>query len=55
MHLKSADKNLRRELNASQKNYLRERRREERHQERGSSSAAPEEADMHSLQESSHH
>ncbi|KAI8361276.1 splicing factor U2AF subunit [Mortierella sp. GBAus27b] len=44
MHLKSADKNLRRELYASQRNYLRERRREDRQRDRSHSSAAPEDA-----------
>ncbi|KAG0301112.1 hypothetical protein BGZ98_008605 [Dissophora globulifera] len=56
MHLKSSDRNLKRELYASQRNYLREKRREERHKDRSSrSSAAPEDADMHSHRESSLH
>ncbi|KAF9287765.1 hypothetical protein BGZ68_001310 [Mortierella alpina] len=56
MHLKSADRNLKRELFASQKNYQREKRREERHRDRSThSSAAPEDPEAHSHRESSHH
>ncbi|KAI1315244.1 hypothetical protein EDD11_001076 [Mortierella claussenii] len=42
MHLKSADKNLKRELYASQRNYQREKRRDDRHRDQSHSSAAPE-------------
>ncbi|ORZ27125.1 splicing factor U2AF subunit [Lobosporangium transversale] len=42
MHLKSADRNLKRELYASQRNYLREKRREEqRHRDERRSSTVP--------------
>ncbi|KAF9171537.1 hypothetical protein BGX21_007821 [Mortierella sp. AD011] len=54
MHLKSADRNLKRELYASQRNYLREKRREERHGERSHSSAAPEDAEMRHREPSIH-
>ncbi|KAF9351627.1 hypothetical protein BGX26_010405 [Mortierella sp. AD094] len=54
MHLKSADRNLKRELYASQRNYLREKRREDRHGERSHSSAAPEDAEMRLREPSVH-
>ncbi|KAH7051799.1 splicing factor U2AF 26 kDa subunit-like protein [Linnemannia elongata] len=55
MHLKSADRNLKRELFASQRNYQREKRREERNRDHSHhSSVAPEDAE-HMNRESSHH
>ncbi|KAF9329794.1 Splicing factor U2AF 26 kDa subunit [Podila minutissima] len=42
MHLKEVDRNLKKELYASQRNYQREKRREERHRDRSHSTAAPE-------------
>ncbi|KAG0085484.1 Splicing factor U2AF 26 kDa subunit [Podila epicladia] len=41
MHLKEVDRNLKKELYASQRNYQREKRREERHRDRSHSTAAP--------------
>ncbi|KAF9139343.1 hypothetical protein BGX30_008074 [Mortierella sp. GBA39] len=56
MHLKSADRNLKRELFASQRNYQREKRREERHRDHSHhSSVAPEEAEHMNPEQPSHH
>ncbi|KAG0051891.1 hypothetical protein BGZ83_003218 [Gryganskiella cystojenkinii] len=51
MHLKSADRNLKRELYASQRNYLREKRREERATRESSLSAPPKQDEVDSRTE----
>ncbi|KAF9428907.1 hypothetical protein BGZ94_000568 [Podila epigama] len=46
MHLKEVDRNLKKELYASQRNYLREKRREERHRDGSHSTSGPDTMSM---------